>query len=216
MVQYSIMSDSSEIKTTSAVYLRIALDVAKRIAAEVLPEGTKMYGRSVMASEYGVSPETIRRSLKLLSDTGIVQVNQNSGAVVLSKKNAQNYVGRFDEYDGVKALQNQLRKAVREHAQLTKKIQDIVNDISTISVRSSTKSPFTNYEMDILSGSPCEGKTLQELHFWQETGATIIAIKRKVQLFLSPGPYFCLEAGDTIVFIGEERSAYTVQDFVTP
>ena len=210
------MSVSSEINTTSAVYLRIALDVAKRIASGALSEGTKMYGRSVMASEYGVSPETIRRSLKLLSDTGIVQVNQNSGAVVLSMENAKNYVGRFDEYDSVKALQNQLRKSVREHAQLTKKIQEIVTEISTISVRSTTKSPFTNYELDIPSGSPCEGKTLQELHFWQETGATIIAIKRKNQLFLSPGPYFSLEQADTVVFIGEERSAYTVQNFVSP
>ena len=123
-------SVSSSLQTTSAVYLRIALDVAKRIASGSLPEGTKLYGRSVMASEYGVSPETIRRALKLLSDTGIVQVNQNSGAVVLSSSPAKQYVERFEEYDGVKALQVRLRKAVLEHSQLTKKIHDMVSDIS--------------------------------------------------------------------------------------
>ena len=208
-------SVSSSLQTTSAVYLRIALDVAKRIASGSLPEGTKLYGRSVMASEYGVSPETIRRALKLLSDTGIVQVNQNSGAVVLSSSLAKQYVERFEEYDGVKALQVRLRKAVLEHSQLTKKIHDMVSDISSISVRSSAKSPFTNYEIDVSENSPCAGKSIKELSFWQETGATIIAVKRNDQLFLSPGPYFCMEAGDTLVFIGDERAVYSVQKFVS-
>ena len=47
-------------------YLQIALDLATRIARGELPEGSRIYGRSVMAPEYGVSPETIRRALRLL------------------------------------------------------------------------------------------------------------------------------------------------------
>lgn len=211
----SVTSPDPSLHTTSAVYLRIALDVAKRIASGSLAEGIKLYGRSVMASEYGVSPETIRRALKLLSDTGIVKVYQNSGAVVLSQESAKLYVERFEEYDGVKALQGRLRKAVLEHAQLTKKIHDMVTDISSISVRSSAKNPFTNYEIDIPQNSPCAGKSIKEVSFWQKTGATIIAIKRNDQLYLSPGPYFSMEAGDSIVFIGDERSVYSVQKFVS-
>ena len=45
-----------------AQYLQIALDLATRIARGELAEGSRIYGRSVMASEYGVSPETIRRA----------------------------------------------------------------------------------------------------------------------------------------------------------
>ena len=45
-------------------YLQIALDLATRIAKGELPEGSRIYGRSVMASEYNVSPETIRRALR--------------------------------------------------------------------------------------------------------------------------------------------------------
>ena len=51
-----------------AQYLQIALDLATRIARGELAEGSRIYGRSVMASEYGVSPETIRRALRLLAD----------------------------------------------------------------------------------------------------------------------------------------------------
>ena len=40
-------------------YLQIALDLARRIASGELPEGSRVYGRSMMASEYNVSPETI-------------------------------------------------------------------------------------------------------------------------------------------------------------
>ena len=43
-----------------AQYLQIALDLAGRVARGELPEGSRVYGRSIMASEYNVSPETIR------------------------------------------------------------------------------------------------------------------------------------------------------------
>ena len=52
--------------TVPAQYLQIAADVASRVAAGDLPEGERLFGRSVMASEYGVSPETIRRDLEKL------------------------------------------------------------------------------------------------------------------------------------------------------
>ena len=42
-------------------YLHIARDLAARIAKGEFPEGSKLFGRSMLASEYAVSPETIRR-----------------------------------------------------------------------------------------------------------------------------------------------------------
>ena len=65
-------------------YLQIALDLATRIAQGELAEGSRIYGRSVLASEYGVSPETIRKALRLLADMKVVDVKPQSGAVVLS------------------------------------------------------------------------------------------------------------------------------------
>lgn len=167
---------------TSPVYLRIALDIAKRISQGEIPEAAKIYGRSVMSSEYGVSPETIRRALKLLSDMNVIEVRHNSGAVVLSSESAKAYVERFDEYAGVQAMRKKLKKVLQEHMALTKQIHDLVNDISGMTVRVSSKNPFRNYEIDVPADSPVTGKTVQDLNFWQETGATIIAIRRKSQL----------------------------------
>ena len=62
-------------------YLQIALDLATRIAQGELTEGSRIYGRSVLASEYGVSPETIRKALRLLADMKVVDVKPQSGAV---------------------------------------------------------------------------------------------------------------------------------------
>ena len=51
-------------------YLQIALDLATRISKGELPEGSRIYGRSVMASEYNVSPETIRRGQTVILSPG--------------------------------------------------------------------------------------------------------------------------------------------------
>ena len=73
-------------------YLQIALDLATRIAKGELAEGSRIYGRSVMASEYNVSPETIRRALRLLADMKVVEIKPQSGAIVLSADSARRYI----------------------------------------------------------------------------------------------------------------------------
>ena len=75
-----------------AQYLQIALDIAARIASGEFPEGSRIYGRSVMSSEYSVSPETIRRALKRLADMKVVSVKPQSGAAVLSADSARRYL----------------------------------------------------------------------------------------------------------------------------
>ncbi|MDY0372402.1 MAG: GntR family transcriptional regulator, partial [Sphaerochaetaceae bacterium] len=50
------------------IYARIALDIANRIENGELLEGKRLSGRSLMSSEYGVSPETIRRAFSLLEE----------------------------------------------------------------------------------------------------------------------------------------------------
>lgn len=75
-------------------YVRIAQDIAHRIANGDIKEGKKLSGRSIMSSEYGVSPETIRRSFSLLEEMNVVSVQQNSGVIVNSAKNAALYVER--------------------------------------------------------------------------------------------------------------------------
>ena len=73
-------------------YMQIALSIAGRIAGGDVPEGTKISGRSKLSSEYNVSPETIRKAVRLLSDMRVVDVREKSGVYVLSADNARRYL----------------------------------------------------------------------------------------------------------------------------
>lgn len=196
------------------VYAQIALDIALRIAKGELKENTKVYGRSIMSSEYGVSPETIRRAMKLLEDMHIVDIKQNSGAFVLSAENAKEYVAKFGEQNNIRSMQKKLINLIEQQKNTNQQIIDIADSILRINEKFSETNPFNNYEVVIPTNSGIIGHTLGELNFWQETRATIIAIRRGDQIILSPGPYVLFEAEDTIIFVGDISSIKAVTDFI--
>jgi len=196
------------------VYAQIALDIALRIAKGELKENTKVYGRSIMSSEYGVSPETIRRAMKLLEDMHIVDIKQNSGAFVLSAENAKEYVAKFGEQNNIRSMQKKLINLIEQQKNTNQQIIDIAGSILRINEKFSETNPFNNYEVVIPTNSGIIGHTLGELNFWQETRATVIAIRREDQIILSPGPYVLFEAEDTIIFVGDISSIKAVTDFI--
>lgn len=199
---------------TPPVYSQIALDIAQRISRGELKEDTKIYGRSVMSSEYGVSPETIRRAIKLLEDMRIVEVRPNSGAVIVSAANATQYVERFGAQYNIRAMQRKLTDLMAQQAALNRQIAEVAGSIVRINERFSGSNPFTNYEIDVPADSPLIGHTLGDLKFWQQTGATIIAIRREEKIILSPGPYAVIQADDTLIFVGDVASSVAVSDFI--
>ena len=196
------------------IYSRIALDIAVRITRGELKENSKLYGRSVMASEYGVSPETIRRSMKLLEDMKVVEVKQNSGVVVLSAENARLYVDKFGEQNNLRTIYKNLNDLINEQNIISKQIADIANSIVKTNDKFIETNPFSSYEIDIPDNSHVIGHTIGELNFWQETRATIIAIRRAGSIILSPGPYALFNSKDTIVFVGEFSCVQTVNDYI--
>ncbi len=196
------------------VYSQIALDIALRITRGELKENEKIYGRSIMSSEYGVSPETIRRALKLLEDMEIVQIKQNSGATVLSLDRAKQYIERFNEQSNIRNLQRTLNNLIKQQSDLNEKILDVADSIVRINEKYSKSTPFQNYEISIPKGSHVVGKSLVELKFWQKTGATIIAIGRGEKIILSPGPYAVLQEGDFIIFVGDISTIDIVESYI--
>lgn len=177
-------------------YLQIALDLAGRIAKGHLPEGSRIYGRSVMASEYGVSPETVRRALWLLADMKVVEVKPQSGAVVLSADNARRYIANFDEGAEAHALRRQMTELVNQQETLSRRLTEVATALlKSRDTFASAERPFPNYEVHIPKDSPLIGKSIGALQFWQSTGGTIVAIRRGQTVMLSPVPtQSCTEA----------------------
>jgi len=196
------------------VYSQIALDIALRITRGELKENTRVYGRSVMSSEYGVSPETIRRAMKLLEDMQIVEVKQNSGVLILSAQKAQKYVERFSAQNDIRSIQKNLNELLQQQQDLCRQITVVADSIVRINEKFSQTNPFNNYEASVPTDSPRIGKTLDNLKFWQQTSATIIAIRREGKIILSPGPYAVLQPNDILIFAGDIKTIEAVNDFL--
>ena len=199
-----------------AQYLQIALDLATRIAQGELPEGSRIYGRSVMASEYNVSPETIRKALRLLADMKVVEVKPQSGAVVLSADNARRYMENFAEDADIHSLRLQLKELLAESIEVNRRMTETVTAlVKGQETFAAAGQPLPNYEVPVPRDSPLIGKSIGELQFWQSTGGTIVAIRRGQTVLLSPGPYAELYAGDVIILVGNPAAAEAAHRFVT-
>ncbi len=196
-------------------YLLIALDIANRIANKELTEDMKLSGRSLFAGEYNVSPETIRRALKLLADMKVVEIRSNSGVYVLSVDNAKRYIEHFDGFSKQEQIQKDFEDAMQQQRQLSHKLEELSAEIiRNRTAFSSFTVPFTNYEFKITKESFVIGKNIGKIQFWQETRATIVAIKRANYMILSPGPYAELYADDTIIFVGNHGCQTAVANFL--
>ena len=196
-------------------YLLIALDIANRIAKEELVEDKKLSGRSLFASEYNVSPETIRRALKLLADMKVVDIKHNSGVYVLSIDNAKRYIEHFDGFTKQVELQKDFENALAKQKELNQQLESLAAEIIRKgSAFASVTTPFVHYEIKIPVDSEIIGENIGKIKFWQETGATIVAIKRANYMILSPGPYAELYANDTIIFVGNEGCHQAVSSFL--
>ena len=201
---------------TPPVYSIVALDIATRIARGDFCEGQKISGRSLTSSEYSVSPETVRRAFRLLSDLDIVDVRQNSGAIVLSKVNAVKYINRFESRKDLQILKKQLRDLVAERDLLNGRILDISNQIIDMNGRFFMTDPLRSFEFEIPKNSPLLGKTIADSMFWQNTGATIVAIRRNEKIILSPGPYAVFMQHDVIIVSGEIDISDRVLAIINP
>ncbi len=189
-------------KENGAIYERIAYDISKRIANHEIEEGTRLSGRSLMSSEYGVSPETIRRAFALLEELEVVYVMHNSGVRVLSTEKAKTYIKKHQKHDEGRSLLQRMKEILDEQETLNRELFSTAKQLFTMNNRFKESNPFPLYEYTIAEDSNAVGKNLGELQFWQETGATIVAIRKDGVINLSPGPLVRLSSGDILMMVG--------------
>lgn len=201
-------------KITKPVYQQIAIDIASRIANGEFPEGSRISGRSTLAGQYNVSPETIRRSVSLLEDMKIVSVTHGSGILVESMDLSMNFINQFKEVDSISGIKNAINDLLQQKEELDKKLRESLDRVLDYTVRFKTSNPFAPLEVEIPEQSQLIGKAIGEVNFWQNTGATIIAIKREDELILSPGPYMTFQDKDAFVMVGDEDSYDRVRRFI--
>lgn len=186
------------------MYQKISLDIANAIYKGQYVEGEKLHGRSTLAGIYNVSPETIRRAIKLLEDVGVVDSIKGSGIVVISRDKAFKYINKFKNIESISSYKAILDTLFMEKRNLDNQIVKTIDKIVERTSRLSNTTSITPFEIEITKSSKLIGKSIGEVRFWQYTGGTIIGIKRDGDTILSPGPYANFQVGDIILVIGEE------------
>lgn len=197
---------NKERKITSSSYRKIAIDIAENIVNGKYVEGQKLSGRTVLASHYKVSPETIRKSVHILKDVGIMDTEKGSGIEVKSVEKAQVFLEHNKEIENISEIKEDIMKWAQNQLDSTAEILRKVQYIVDTNDRFKNISPFTHYEVAITSNAVVIGKTTDELRFWQNTGGTIIAIRRGESMIVSPGPYANFCEDDVFYIIGDEQS----------
>jgi K+/H+ antiporter YhaU regulatory subunit KhtT len=197
-----------------SIYQSIALDIAQRISNGEFLENTKISGRSLLASQYRVSPETIRKAIGLLKEESIVEVSQGKEVIILSKIQAFNYINKYQYLKSVYSLKQDLGALLKEKKNIDHKFEKLINDVVTFSDRLRNLTPYNPIEIEVSSSSHIVGKTIADLQFWQVTGATIIALRRGVNLSISPGPHVIILEQDILVCVGDETAHQRAAAFI--
>ena len=201
-------------KYTTPKYIKIALDIAYRIHNRDLKEGSKVSGRSTLASKYNVSPETIRRSIALLRDMNVVEVTEKSGISILSKKQAYHFIQNFKIKDNILKLKDETYKLILQKKEVEEHIEENIKSIIEYSSQFRNIGLINPLELEIPKNSPIIGNTIAGTNFWQNTKATILGIKRNDELIISPGPHLDFRENDIILFVGTDGVLQNVENFI--
>ena len=196
-------------------YMRIAMDLSSRVASGEIQEGRKSSGRSMLSSQDHVSPETVRKAMGLLNDMRVVEIKEKSGVTILSAENARLFLAKFDTQREQQSLRERLRALAEQQQALSRELTEVCGKLllaQTTPLPAEKRLP--NYEIEVPADSDKVGRSIGSLHFWQATGATIIAIRRRQNTILSPGPYAELLAGDIVVFVAAAEAARAVELFL--
>jgi DNA-binding GntR family transcriptional regulator len=69
-------------RDSDLAYLRVADDIAARIASGELQPGTRLRAERDLAEHYGVAYGTIRRAMKVLRERGLIESIHGRGTFV--------------------------------------------------------------------------------------------------------------------------------------
>ena len=197
-------------------YQQIATDIAYKIVNGIYQEGQKIYARSAIGSQYSVSSETARRAMCSLADWYVVTIEKNSGVLIKSMDNAKNFLQQQEKTRSIHNLKRNILDSVKRQQQEIEVLYDYLTEMIDQIERYRSTNPFIPYEMVVTEETPYLDRTVGEVDFWQETFATVIAIRRNGVLMMSPGPKAVFRKNDIIYYTGDEDCPDRVRKFMYP
>lgn len=185
-----------------ARYEKIALDIAYSVLNEEWKVGELIKGRSTLSGKYSVSPETIRRAVKLLEALTVVEVIEKKGILIKSKVAADAFIKEHHSKDRILSLREDISRMIEEKRVIEDAVLSRMDALIEEAVIMKHVGIIHPLEFKIPEFSHLIGKSIGEVKFWASTGATIIGINRNGQLLLSPGPKMMFFEGDIVYYVG--------------
>ena len=192
-----------------ARYIKIAQDICGRILVGEYQEGMMLKGRSVLASFYNVSPETIRKAVNLLAKEKIVEIKRGVGIFVDSALHAQQFADKWKDKTLVQNKYANLLNLLVEKRQLDEEIDVAIKDMRD-SFTYQTKEAVQLQEIMIPLDSWLDSKKIGDVYFYNYTEATIVAVvtKEEGRADTSPGPDYVLHGGDKLIFVSKDTMTF--------
>lgn len=183
-------------------YQQIALVIAKKIQSGQFPEGMKLSGRSLLSSEFQVSAETIRKSIKLLTDFDVVFVEERVGIFVRSKESANIFIERHQKHDAVQQLYKEVSFIIEQSIELQNSLQKKLKRIQKLNTNSLF--PFQYFKYEVRENHPIILKTILELNIYEHTKTMIFAYEFDDVIYQAPDPNTKIIAFMTLYFLGNK------------
>lgn len=211
-----LMMETKNLQLKQPKYQKIAADIASKIVEGKYLIGEKIYARSSLASQYGVSSETARRAIAVLQDLEIVEATKGSGVVIKSYERAAEFIKQFLDVQSIHQIQLEMLESIDRQKRELDKLKETTERLINRTDRFQSVNPFVPFQLEIKEESPYISQSIGEINFWHHTMATIVGIRRGKELILSPGPYTTIESKDIIYFIGNDECLERVQKFLFP
>jgi K+/H+ antiporter YhaU regulatory subunit KhtT len=188
-----------------ARYEEIALDVAEKIVRGEYRIGDRLVGRSSLAGQYKVSPETIRRAIAVLHSHTIVTTKPGLGIIVVDREAARRYVEEAELTVKLRGLQEEVMSLLEERRRLDERLAAAISKMVHSTVGAIATMRHVE-EIEVAAESELPGTTLQEADIRTRTGATIVGVVRGREEIFSPPPSFRLESGDVLIVVGNDEA----------
>ena len=184
-------------------YLRIAISLGSDIAKGKYAVGTKMPGLSKLASQYGVSSETARKAMQMLSDLNIISMKEKKCAVVLSDERARVYLQSLEIRKERHELRDRMQTLFKNYQAIGRELEEMSSQVLlALTYPMPSEQMIPTFEVIVRNDTDKIGRSIGSLRIWQATGSTVIAIRRGQNTIVSPGPYEILSEGDILVCVG--------------
>ncbi|MFC4760898.1 GntR family transcriptional regulator [Fructobacillus durionis] len=194
-------------------YHKIAQEIAEAIVNKKFEVGQKLHARSTLAATFGVSAETARKAISVLADLDIVKVVHGSGVEVLSRERAREFLSQAKESRNLQETHSQIKALIAKQKEDLTNLDESFTLLLDQTQRVNQHNPMSPFEYIPDANSDKLNRSIGSLNIWQNTGATIIAVLHDEDLILSPGPYANIQPGDTIYFVGTEKTVEAIQQF---